>query len=69
MKGLGEFFLVNLRRVYIRKNVYIYNSESISRYNSKDENKEEDFAFDNRILKLRPAKMYVWIIRQTSKCL
>jgi hypothetical protein len=47
----------------------VYNIESISRYNSKDENEEEDFAFDNRILRLRPAKMYVWIIRQTSKCL
>jgi hypothetical protein len=69
MKGLGEFFLVNLRRVYIRKNVCVYNIESISRYNSKDENEEEDFAFDNRILRLRPVKMYVWVIRQTSKCL
>jgi len=51
IKGFGEF---EIRRMSI------YIIESISRNKIKDENKEEHFAFDERILRLRPAKILFW---------
>ncbi len=51
IKGFGEF---EIRRICI------YIIESISGNKIKDENKEEHFAFDERILRLRPAKILFW---------
>jgi len=51
VKGFREF---EIRRMGI------YIIESISRNKIKDENKEEHFASDERILRLRPAKILFW---------